>query len=677
MHQAPHDCVITGLGVVCAVARNQAELIRALDSGRDGITEIQRFSTDGFSVHTGAEVPPTDPIESGLNAWDRCMRFAETAAVEAATQARIPTVNPGRVGVVFGTGLADPDHDVHELAAEVARRIGVRGPVLTVSTACSSSTSALGLARELIALGATAVVAGGADVLTPEVFAGFHALGVLSPGKCAPFSEPFGTTLGEGAGFVVVEPSAQARARGVHPIAALSGYGLSGDGYHETSPDPYGNGVRRAVTAALTDAAVRAEDVGYVNAHGSGTEANDPAEWRGIQKALPNGAAIPVSSSKGTVGHTQGAAGVIETIITVLAMARGQAAPTLQFTKPRRFAPPDPVPGPLPRRARYRHALCLNSAFGGSNAALVLSSPAAARVRSRTHAAVRALGVGVVGPFGVGTRAMVDADRPASGRVPAFDLRRVAPRVDPRGLDPMSGFLTAAAHLALEGAGRPLRRDQADGIGLITGAVRSSRASLAAFRRSIDDRGLRDLSASAFARIVLNASAGACSKALGLRGPLTVTSVGTGSGLVAIILAAEMLASRQDARCLLAGGVDEAEADDSSGEDVTEGAALALLARAPEAPTAEGQVTLAGWGLAGPGRLRAARASARRHASYDGPIDREFRAPALSGARPTAFPSALACAEALCALRTEQIGSAWVTSDEGGTMSAALLLRAG
>src|SRR5262249_54328647 len=146
---------------------------------------------------------------------------------------------------------------------------------------------------------ADAVIAGGSDALTEEIFAGFHNLGLLSPAKCAPFSEPPRTTLGEGAGFVVLERGDRALRRGASPIARISGYGPSCDAYHAAPPDPTGAGVSRAARAALAAAGLAPADIDYINAHGTGTEANDPAEWRGILAVLGDRArAVPVSATK-------------------------------------------------------------------------------------------------------------------------------------------------------------------------------------------------------------------------------------------------------------------------------------------------------------------------------------------------------------------------------------------
>ncbi|MGH7613589.1 MAG: beta-ketoacyl synthase N-terminal-like domain-containing protein [Gemmatimonadales bacterium] len=681
MRPAAADVVVTGMGAVCAVAHDCAALDDALDCGVDGIRPIRRFSTEEFLVHTGAEVPDWAVQPSGGSAaWGLCRQFAVRAAEEAVSQAGLTAGPPrDRIGFVLGTSLGDLDRDVHELAQDIAQHLGVAGPVVTISTACSSSTAAIGIARDLLAMdGADAVIAGGADVLSPEVFAGFHALGVLSPGKCAPFSEPFGTTLGEGAGFLILERAQSARTRNIESIATISGYGLSADAHHETSPDPKGGGVHRAVRSALADASLQPSDIGYVNAHGSGTEANDPSEWRGIRRALGGNAAVPVSSTKGAIGHAQGAAGALEVIVTILTMKRGLVAPTLHFVGPRRFAPSDPVAGVRPRPATYDHALCLNSAFGGSNAALVVSRRPPLRTEPRRRRPVEILGVGLVGPFGLVTGGLGADGLSSGGRVPDFAIERVVPRADPRGLDPMSRFLTAAAALSLEDAGVRITGRIADRTGLIAGAVRPSEESVRAFSDSVTERGLRHLSAHAFARIVLNAPAGFCSKLLSLRGPLAALSVGCGSGLAAALVSAEILSTRDDTDLMIAAGVDELGEAGAHGERPAEGAACLLMGRDGIASRDGRRVRVAGWSIAGPGGLGRAIERVCKEADCETSADHVFdeRDYTSCSARPAALPSALACAAATMAIRRGEIDHAWVVSDVGRSMSGALLLTA-
>ena len=582
--------------------------------------------------------------------------------------------------------MIDAVEPVHDLARGIARDVGAAGPCITVSTACSSSTGAIGLARDMIAMGgADAILAGGTDVLSSSVFAGFHALGILSAEKCAPYSLPFGTTLGEGAGFLVLERGEAAHARGAKVLARISGFGLSGDGYHETSPDPEGGGVTRALRAALADSDLQPEDIGYINAHGTGTEANDPSEWRGIQRGLGNVTNVPVSSTKGALGHTQGAAGVLESIVTILTMRRDLVAPTLNFVGARKFAPSDPVGGSSPRRAVYKHALCLNSAFGGSNAALVLSRPDRSARKPRPRVPLDVLGVGLVGPYGLGTHAFEKACKPdAPGRVSPFEIKEVVPRTDPRGLDPSSRFLIAAVALCLQDARVRLRGSLRDRTGLIAGAIRPSPESVRAFGDSVSERGLRSLSAAAFARIVLNAPAGFCSKALTLRGPHTAIATGAGSGLAAVVSAAEVLSTRDDVSLMLGAAVDELALDSKEIEQMAEGAVSVLLAR-PEFSTSREdtpRVRMTGWGMAGPRDLgRAVQMASSGEDGTDAPFDsvfdeREYCQYLADSYREWAAPSAMAFADAVLVLRRGEARRVLVTSDLVGSVSIAAVLRA-
>ncbi len=328
----------------------------------------------------------------------------------------------------------------------------------------------------------------------------------------------------------------------------------------------------------------------------------------------------------------------------------------------------DPVARSIPRPAAYDHALCLNSAFGGSNAALVVSRHPFARNEPQRRP------VGMVGPFGLAGGAAHGKEIRSGGRVPRFAIERVVPRADPRGLDPMSRFLTAAAAVSLEDAGVKITGRRGERTGLIAGAVRPSGESVRAFSDSVTERGLRQLSAHAFARIVLNAPAGFCSKLLSLRGPLTVVSVG--SGLLAALLSAEFLSTRDDADLMIAAGVDEQASEDDDGGEPVEGAACLLLGHCSSSPRDGPSVRVAGWSVAGPGALDSAMAQVR-HETGNATADQVFDERDFAGsARPAALPSALALAAATIAIRRAEIDRAWVVSDAGRSMSAALLLTA-
>jgi 3-oxoacyl-[acyl-carrier-protein] synthase II len=685
------------MGAVSALGEGCGALWQGLAEGRDGIREIDRFSTAEFSVHLGALVPGYERPDPDQ---DLCLEFARRAAREAWREARVETAGlpPARIALVLGTSIGRLDRPLHRFAESIADELQIGGPRLTISTACTSSTIALGVARDLLAAGvADLVLAGGADELTPPIFAGFHALGVLSAKKCGPFSDPPGTTLGEGAGFVVLEPEEQARRRTAAPRASLSGYGLSADAYHETSPDPSGAGVARAIRAALADAGLRPDQIGYYNAHGTGTAANDPAEWRAVQQAFGEHAQrLPVSSTKSSIGHAQGAAGVLETVSTIMALERGVLLPTLRFERPRRDCPVDPVSDGRPRAATIEHVVCSNSAFAGSNAALVVSANGAASARRPPpQRPIWVLGVGAVAAHGLELCALeraLAADQWIGGKVPPFEIERLVRHSDPRGMDPSSRYLTGAAALALEDAGLRVSGERRDRTGLMVGINALSPASARAFRDSIAERGLARLLATAFARMVLNAPVGSCSSSLGLRGPTATVSIGEGSGLAALVYGAQLLAGRSDLDQVLAGGLDELP--DHASPELGEGAACLLLSATP--PTAPSVPRVAGWGLAGPGHLDHAvdQALARAglpfealDAGFGGDDPRSLlsarggRCRELSWCDPSrvlgkagAAGSALAAAAAVLALRRREGRVALVTAAGGRSATVALVL---
>jgi len=438
--------VVTGVGATSAFGRGAAALRDGVFAGREAIAPIGRFDVAPFGARGVAALVPGGPDR------DRHVAWAVEAGREALAMAGLDGAARGgrRVALVMGTSLGRGD-DLTETTSIVARALGLDGPRVTFSTACTSSANAVGFARDLVASGdVDAALAGGADEVTLDLFAGFAALGVLAEGPCAPFGPVFGTTLGEGAGFVVLERAGEG---GAAPLAELAGYGLAGDAFHETSPDPRGGGVARAMRGALGDAGWRAEDVDYVNAHGTGTAANDEAEWLGTEAALgPRARAIPVSASKGMLGHAQGAAGVLELLATLACVAEGAVPPSVRAERGRRRGPADAVAGARPRPHPVARFLSTSSAFGGANAVLA------------------------VGPRGDGDRPARPVSLLTEGTVAGADavararsgegLRAVAPSLDPRTLDPLARLAVCAcgeAWAALPsrpaGAARPGRGD--------------------------------------------------------------------------------------------------------------------------------------------------------------------------------------------------------------------------
>ncbi len=600
--------VVTGLGAASALGTGIAAHLSALEAGRDGLRAVARFDTQRMSgqARLGGTWPGWDGRQQPEPGADRDLaataagfplhELALVAAREAWSDACCPAAEPRRVGLVFGTCFGHGFTEFHAVAERIASGLGIAGPCITISTACASSTNAIGVGRDLLAhRHADIVVAGGADSLLREAFAGFAALGVLSVEKCAPFSEPVGTTLGEGAGFVVLERAADAARRGATSWASIHGYGLSADGFHETTPDPSGAGVARAIRGALLDAGWDAAAVDFVSAHATGTANNDRIEWGVIERELSARDGRPaVCGSKSQLGHTQGAAGVLELILALLCQREGRVPATLNFRGPRAGCPVDPIAGTHPRAHPVARALKLSAAFGGANAVLAYGATATTPTRCpASWSPVVVRGVGVVGPGiarGQPTVAELTSAR-VTGACENVDLARIG--VDPRRLDRSARWLTAASSLALGGDGRPLRGDLGTRTGLFVGSTRMPGESSRRCQEAIRRHGVGGTSAAAFARMSVNAPAGACSRALALLGPTTTVSIGLGSGLLAIVLAAKWLALRVDATGIVAGGLDERRTPD---EAEAEGASCLWLERADAGAD---DVVVAGWGLSG------------------------------------------------------------------------------
>ncbi|HEY8208038.1 MAG TPA: beta-ketoacyl-[acyl-carrier-protein] synthase family protein [Myxococcaceae bacterium] len=696
MRSSDDEVVFTGMGQISALGRGCTSLWEAIREGRDGLRPVQRFPLPAGGPSLAGLVPGHDgPLPDAEPPYlDLFRRFALDAAREAIDQARAGDLlgaAPSRAALVIGTNTLFDTVPPQELASAVATGLGIRGPQICVGTACSASTLAIGLGRDLLDCGAAdLVLAGGTDVLSPDVFAGFHALGLLSPGRCAPFSDPRGTVLAEGAGFVVLERRRHAEGRGAAPLASLLGYGLSDDAYHETTPDPAGGGVARAVSAALLDAGLSPEAIGYVNAHATGTEANDAAEWRGLGQALGDRLArVPVSASKSFLGHAQGSAGVLELIASLLALRSQAVPPTLHFTSPRPGCPSDPVAASAPRPHRYQAGLSTNSAFAGANAAVVFALPDQHRGPRPAPRPVFVHGAGAVGPHGVGLSALrghLERGAPGRPEVKPFALEELVPSADPRRLDPSSRFLAAAVASALGEAKLQVHGALRARSGLMVGSSRVSPETSEALLESVRTRGLWKLSSAAFARRVLGAPAGACARLLSLRGPTGTLATGAGASLVAVACGAHHLATRNDVEVLVAGGFDERGAAAGGGEG--EGAGCVVLASGPGSGPA---VRLAGWALAGSGDAAAAMKEALARAGVDAPdvelvfgreegvprsLDRARRVDpeAVLGRSDSAGP-ALGLAAAYAAVRDGAARTAAVFSSGGSAACAVLLQR--
>lgn len=394
---------VTGAGAVSAWGWGVEPLWQGLAAGTTAIRRPDRFDSSAYRTRVAGEVPDP-PAElagrfSGWSGWSWADRFAVAAAREALDRAGLGAERPAELAnatVVLGSstgGMLEGEEYYEGLRRDqrsrlrlitrqlvsspgevVARELGCSGPVETVSSACASGTLALGMALERLRAGeADIALAGGSDGLCRITYGGFNALRLVDDEPCRPFRrERAGLSIGEGSGILVLETASTAAARGATPLAILSGAGASSDAHHMTAPHPEGEGAARAVSRALVDAARGPGDLAFINAHGTGTPLNDVAEWRALASALGRVAGqVPVTSTKGAVGHLLGAAGAIEAVATVLSLVHGSVHPTAGVGEPDPEAPVDLVRDgtrPIERRGA---AVSLNLAFGGCNAAVV------------------------------------------------------------------------------------------------------------------------------------------------------------------------------------------------------------------------------------------------------------------------------------------------------------------
>lgn len=397
---------ITGLGLVCALGNNVDECWKHLATGETGIRPLSDPGCPPYKFRTGAQALSFQPLdyftEKDIMMLERFAllmtvsareaiaqsglkfsgRFAEQSAVitgssvggqftEEEGYKRLYRENVPRVGP-----LTIPRTMSNAGASRISLEFGIKGPAYTVSTACSSSNHSLGQAFWMIRSGQVlSAVAGGSEAVFAEgLLRAWEAMRVVSPDVCRPFSaDRKGLTLGEGAGALVLENWEHAKARGAEILGEIVGFGMSSDAHHLTQPCT--EGPANAMRWALCDAQIAPECVGYINAHGTGTQANDTTESQAIREVFGRHAdSLLVSSTKSMHGHTLGAAGAVEGIAAVLALKNGIVPPTANFTTPDPACNLDVVPNE-PRTANPEFAISNTFAFGGLNATVVFRRP--------------------------------------------------------------------------------------------------------------------------------------------------------------------------------------------------------------------------------------------------------------------------------------------------------------
>ncbi|MBT8342970.1 MAG: beta-ketoacyl-ACP synthase II [Desulfatitalea sp.] len=403
--------VVTGIGLVTPLGIGIEETWSALIAGKSGVGEITRFNASEYSTRIAAEVKGFNAQDfmpkKEANRIEAFIAYAIAASRMALEDSgyKVDGDNANRIGVLTGCGLGGlhmlevTAHTVDNAGPKrvspffipmiignmapgmISIHLGAKGPNSSVATACAAGAHAIGDAFDLVRYGkADAMITGGVEsVITRTCIAGFGAMKALSTRNDDPqkASRPFdkdrdGFVVGEGSGMLILESLAHAQERGARIYAEMAGYGMSGDGYHMTSPSPDGDGAIRCMQAAIDDAGIQPGQIGYINAHGTSTPLNDLYESRAIKKVFGDLAPkVPISSTKSMTGHLLGGAGGIETVFTTLALQHGILPPTINLETPGDECDLDYIPNEA-RRANVDYAMTNSFGFGGTNASLIL-----------------------------------------------------------------------------------------------------------------------------------------------------------------------------------------------------------------------------------------------------------------------------------------------------------------
>ncbi|MCX8650344.1 beta-ketoacyl-ACP synthase II [Gilliamella sp. B2776] len=404
--------VVTGMGVISPVGNTVESTWQALLAGQSGVELIEHFDTAPFATRFAAMVKNFDGEDYNISRkdarkMDYFIQYGIAAGIQAMQDAGIEITeeNAERIGCAIGSGIGGlglieenhsalvnggprkispffvPSTIVNMIAGHLSIIYGLKGPSITIATACSSGVHNIGHAARMIAYGdADAMLAGGGEkASTPLGIGGFGAARALSTNNDNPkgASRPWdkdrdGFVLGDGAGIMFLEEYEHAKKRGAKIYAELVGFGMSGDAYHMTSPPADGSGAALAMKCALRDAGITPDQVGYINAHGTSTPAGDKAETQAVKSIFKENAnKVMVSSTKSMIGHLLGAAGAVESIFTVLALRDQAIPPTINLDNPDEGCDLDYVPHTARQVKNLDYALCNSFGFGGTNGSVL------------------------------------------------------------------------------------------------------------------------------------------------------------------------------------------------------------------------------------------------------------------------------------------------------------------
>ncbi len=589
---------ITGIGAISPIGNSCGEILDSLRSCRDGLCSTGKIDLSAFASKVCA---PHREIDFSLHMssdelgtfTDPYLRLAISAARMALKDAGASCsescvivvatcnagLNSGERQYMIKNGLAREkltrelcmQYEFGAVRKAFAQTLANGAEIFVINTACSGSTAAVGLAASLIETGyCKTALAGGADALSLANYAGFSALKVVSASKTAPFSEPVGMNIGEGAAFWFLESAADAE-KSKKVYGKVLGQSTCSDAYHATQPDPRGDGAYRTLAGTLKNSGVSIEDVGCINAHASGTLANDRAEAKGIKRFCGD-AKIPVTASKSFIGHCMGATGILEATCQLLAMNGNFIPPTLHFTTPRAGCE-IPVVENEPLKSGYSCFISANYAFAGNNAGILVSKgdfPAPRKFHSKKRIVISGLGAlsalgenvkDILSALMEGKTGISETDKfpcPDDFKFGGFASSKMSEKkyrgIDFGGMNPISKFAAIAAREALDDAKLRIDRRNSEAASLTMSISKGANESahMDAVLTNADRRG--DISC--FSNITANSTAGSVSKELELKGENITLICGAGGALQTLRYAAELI-NTDRAAYALASAADE------------------------------------------------------------------------------------------------------------------------
>ena len=590
----PNDkrCVVTGLGVICAVGNNVEETWNNALKSVSGIHKTTSVDTVNCYADLAAEVKcdTLDEIEAPEEK-DRVSKLCIKAANEALTDAGLSNFNDDqRVSVIIGScvgGVISIEHyhqgakeaadipkmPIASIASQVAETCGAGGIVTNVANACAAGTISIALACDLIRAGkADVVLAGGADSFAAVPYSGFLSLHALDENGCSPFNHCNGITLGEGAGIVIVESYEHAQKRNAKTYCEVLGSGVTSDANHITAPREDALCLMEAMNRAVKNSGIAKSDIGYVNAHGTGTGKNDYAEMTAFKQFFgEENPTVSVSSTKVMTGHCLGAAGAIEAVFSIKALTTDTVLPTLHYSAEDSAALKEKA-GSLdfvqnePRKKPLQSVMSNNVAFGGTNASIVFSKqPGNVSAQPARDKKIAVTGLGIVSPLGNSKSAYIEAlkagKKPESASVKSTisldDYKELGIKMAfYRKLDNLGQLQTVSGMRALQDADFKVTEDNAKDIGIIVGTSEGGLGSTYDFEELIAREGNANGSAFKFPHTVYNAAGGYLSICSGIKGYGVTITTGPLSGLDSIGYSMNVIHDGQE-QAMMATGTDE------------------------------------------------------------------------------------------------------------------------